>query len=83
MHMSIFTYIKPKIDSFVNGKTCHQPMLMVHMCSQRTHSVWRENMILVFFHDFLVLIKRHKVGIFKFRKLYIFDMFMCGWLTAS
>ena len=40
MYMTIVTHIKPQVNALINGESRHQSMLMIHMCAQRTHSVW-------------------------------------------
>ena len=45
MHMMIITHIKPQVHALVDGEARHQSMLVVHMRSQRTYPVGREDMI--------------------------------------
>ena len=50
MNMRTASGGEPQIHAFVNGETCHQTMLMIHMSAQRTNPIWRKDMILILFH---------------------------------
>ena len=41
---------EPQVHPFIDRKTRHQPMLMIHMRPQGTHPIRRKNMILICFH---------------------------------
>ena len=47
MNMAVLTDIELEVDTLIDGKARHQSMLVVHMCTQRAHTVWGENMILI------------------------------------
>ena len=44
--MSIVADIEPEVDSFIDGETSNQAMLMVDMCAQRANAIRREDVIL-------------------------------------
>ena len=39
MYMTIVVDIKLEVDTLIDGKACHQSMLVVHMRSQWAHTV--------------------------------------------
>ena len=46
MHMGIGSNVEPEVDSFIDGKTCDETMLMIDMRAQRANAIGGENMIL-------------------------------------
>jgi hypothetical protein len=50
MDMRVVDGGEPQIHTFINGETCYQTMLMIHMSAQRTNSIWRKNKMLKIFH---------------------------------
>ena len=45
VYLCVITHVEPQVDTLVYGKACNYTMLMVHMRSYGTNSVWREYMI--------------------------------------
>jgi hypothetical protein len=45
VHLAVLSYIEPQVDALVNGESCHQTMLMVYVCTQRTHTIRGIDMI--------------------------------------
>ena len=50
LYKAVISHIKPQVNSFIDGKTCYQPMLVNNMCPNRTNPLGCKNMILIILH---------------------------------
>jgi NAD-dependent dihydropyrimidine dehydrogenase PreA subunit len=46
MNMTVGINIEPQVNTFVDGKACHQTVLMINVCPQRAYTIWGKYVVL-------------------------------------